>query len=71
MNLTYYDMYTRHLITRVKKHLNFNSIQRLATKDHILSCGICSEVQYDFQLFTVIKKWRFLVYLHEKLGNLG
>ena len=36
MNLTYYGMSTRHLITRVKEHLDFNSIQRSAIKDYIL-----------------------------------
>ena len=44
MNLTYYGMSTRHLITRVREHLDFNSIQRSAIMDHILSCGICSDV---------------------------
>ena len=46
MNLTYYGMATRHLITRARKHLYFNSIQRSAIKDHILSCDICSDVQH-------------------------
>ena len=36
--------------------LDFNSIQRSAIKDHILSCGICSIVQHGLELFTVIKK---------------
>ena len=56
MNLTYYGMSIRHLITRVKKYSEFNSIQKLAIKDHILSCGICSDVQHGLKLFAVIKK---------------
>ena len=56
MNLTYYGMSTRHLITRVREHLDFNSIQRSAIKDHILFCGICSDVQHGLKSFTVIKK---------------
>ena len=56
MNLTYYGMSTRHLITGVREHLDFNSIQRSAIKDHILSCDICSDVQLGLKSFTVIKK---------------
>ena len=37
MSLTYNGMSTRHLITRVREHLDFNSIQRSAIKEHILS----------------------------------
>ena len=40
----YYSMSTRHLITKVREHLDFNSIQRFAIKDHILSCDIRSDV---------------------------
>ena len=46
MDFTYYDMSTRHLITRVSEHLDFNSIQSSTIEDHILSCGICSVVQH-------------------------
>ena len=49
MNLTYYGMSTLHLITKVRKHLDFNSIQRSATKDYIFSCDICSDVQYGLK----------------------
>ena len=38
MNLTYYGMSTRHLITRVREHLDFNRKQF-----HILSCDVCSD----------------------------
>ena len=54
MNLTYYGMSTLHLITRVREHLDCNSIQRSAIKDHILSCNICSDVQHGLKSCTVI-----------------
>ena len=69
MNLTYYSMSTRHLITRVREHLDFNNIQRSAIKDHILSCNICSDVQHGLKWFTVIKKCQSKVYtkIHKAL----
>ena len=56
MNLTHYGMSTRHLITKVREYLDFNSIRRFAIKDHILSCDIRSDVQHGLKSFTVIKK---------------
>ena len=69
MSLTYYGMSTRRLITRVWKHLDFNSIQRLEIKDHILFCGICSDLHHGVKLFTVIKKCQseFHTKIHEAL----
>ena len=71
MNLTYYGMFTGHLITRVREHLDFNSIQRSVIKDHILSCDsdICSEVQHGLKLLTVIEKCqsKFHTKIHEAL----
>ena len=63
-------MSTWHLITRVTEHLDFNSIQRSAIKDHILSCGICSDVQHGLKSFTVIKKCQseFHTKIHEALS---
>ena len=57
------------LITRVREHLDFNSVQRSAIKDHILSCGICSDVQHGLKLFTVNKKCQseFHTKTHEAL----
>ena len=62
-------MSTRDLITRVREHLDFNSIQRSAIKDHILSFGICSDVQHSLNFFTVIKKCQseFQTKIHEAL----
>ena len=56
MNLTYYVMSTRHLIAKVRKHLDFNSIRRSAIKNHILSCVIWSDVQHGLKSFAVTKK---------------
>ena len=69
MNLTYYGMSTQPLITRVREHLDFNSIQRLTIKDHILSCGIYSDVQHGLKSFTLIKKCQseFHTKLHKAL----
>ena len=52
MNLIYYGLSTRHLITRVREDLDFNSVQTSAIKDHILSCDICSDVEHGLKLFT-------------------
>ena len=41
-NKTYISMFSRHLITRVREHLNFKSLQDSAIKDNIFSCGKCS-----------------------------
>ena len=54
-------MSTRHLITRVREHLDFNSIQRSAIKDHILSCDICSDVQYGLMSASAIIKCQIRV----------
>ena len=37
-NMTYIGMSFRHLIIKVREHLNFKSLQDSAIKDHILSC---------------------------------
>ena len=69
MNLTYYGMFIRHSITRVREHLDFNSIHRSAIKDHILSCNICSDVQHGLKSFSVIKKCqsKFHTKIHKTL----
>ena len=60
---------TRHLITRAREYLNFNSIRRSAIKDHIFSCAVCSDVQCSSKSFTVIKKYQseFHTKMHEAL----
>ena len=58
MNRTYYGMPTRLLMTRVREHLDFNSIQRSAIKDHglFLSYVFILFCQHGLKSFTVIKK---------------
>ena len=52
-NLTYIGM---SLITRVKEHLNLADSRKSAIKDHMLSCPICSNLQYNINSFTILKK---------------
>ena len=55
-NKTYIGMSSRHLITRVREHLNFKSLQDSAVKDHILSCEKCSNNRSDENNFVIIRK---------------
>ena len=55
-NTTYIDMSSRHLITRVRKHLNFKSIQESAIKNYILSCDSCSNVKFDLNNFSILRR---------------
>ena len=68
-NKTYIDMSSRHLITRVREHLNFKSLQDSAIKDHILSCGKCSNNQFNENNFITIRKCKsiFCSKIHEAL----
>ena len=52
-NKTYIGMSSRHLITRVREHLNFKSLQDSAIKDHILSCGKCSNNWFNENNFII------------------
>ena len=56
MNLTYIGMSSRHLITRVKEHLNLADSRISAIQNHILSCPICSNLQYNINSFTILRK---------------
>ena len=55
-NLTYIGMSTRHLSTRVKEHLNFNTQTPSAVKNHLMSCTICANCNHRTSSFKVIKK---------------
>ena len=68
-NKTYIGMSSRHLITRVRKHLNFKSLQDNAIKDHILSCGKCSNNRFNENNFIIIRKCKseFCSKIHEAL----
>ena len=52
-NLTYIGISSRHLITRVKEHLNIAVSRKSAIKDHILSWPICPNLQYNINSFTI------------------
>ena len=52
-NKTYISMSSRNLITRVREHLNFKSLQESAIKDHILSCGKCSNNRFNENNFII------------------
>ena len=56
MDSTYIGMSSRHLINRVREHLNFKSLEDSAIKDHILSCEKCSNNQFDENNFVIIRK---------------
>ena len=62
-------MLSRHLITRVREHLNFKSLQNSAVKDHILSCEKCSNNRSDENNFVIIRKCKseFCSKIHEAL----
>ena len=49
-------MSSRHLITRVREHLNFNSLQNSAIKDHILLYRKCSNNWFNENNFVIIRK---------------
>ena len=68
-NKTYIGMSSRHLITRVREHLNFKSLQDSAIKDHILSCEKCSNNRFDENNFVIIRKCKseFCSKIHEAL----
>ena len=56
-NLTYIGMPFRYLITRVKEHLNLADSRKSAIKDQILSCPTCSDLQYNINSFTILRKY--------------
>ena len=54
--MTYIGVSSRHLITRVREHLNFKSIQESAVKNHILSCDFCLSVKFGLNNFSILRK---------------
>ena len=66
-NKTYIDMSYRHLITRVREHLNFKSLQDSAIKDHILLCEKCSNNRFNENNFIIIRKCKSESKIHEAL----
>ena len=68
-NLTHIGMSTRHLSTRAKEHLDFNSQVSSAIKNHIMCCNVCSSVKLNLNSFKIIKKCKseFYTKIHEAL----
>ena len=62
-------MSSRHLITRVWKHLNFKSIQKNAINSHILSCDFCLNVKSYLNNFSILDncKLEFHAKIHKAL----
>ena len=62
-------MSSKHLITKVREHLNFKSLQDSAIKDHILSCEKCSNNWFNENNFIIIRKCKseFCSKIHEAL----
>ena len=67
--MTYIDMSWRHLITRLREHLNFKSIQESAVQNHILSCDFCSNVKFNLNNLLILRKHKsdFHTRIHEAL----
>ena len=68
-NLTYIGMFSRHLSTRVREHLNLNSKQKSSIKDHIAACNFCSKTKIGIDSFKIIRKCRsdYDTKIHEAL----
>ena len=49
-------MSSEHLITRVREDLYLADSRKSATKDHILSYSTCSNLQYNINSFTILRK---------------
>ena len=70
-------MSSRHLSTRARKHLDFNSQVSSAIKNHIMCCNVCSSIKLKLNYFKIIKKCKleFHTKIHEALftkkHNLG
>ena len=62
-------MSSRHLIIRVREHLNFKSIQKSAVKNDIISCDSCSSVKFGLNNFSILPKCKseFHTRMHEAL----
>ena len=54
--MTYIGMSSRHLIIIVKEHLNLADSRKSIIKDHILSCPTWSNLEYNINSFTILRK---------------
>ena len=64
-----FTLTTRHLSTRAKEHLDFNSQVSSAIKNHIMCCNVCSSVKLNLNSFKIIKKCKseFHTKIHKAL----
>ena len=56
LDIQYIRMSSRHLIFKVKEHLNLADSRKSAIKNHILSCPTCSNLQYNIDSFAILRK---------------
>ena len=68
-NLTYIGMSIRHLSTRAREHLDFNSQVSSAIKNHIMCYTVCPSVKLNLNSFKIIKKCKseFQTKIHKAL----
>ena len=62
-------MSTRDLSIKVGKHLGFHLKTESSVKDHIMSCDICANSNFNVNSFKIIKKCdsNFETKIHEAL----
>ena len=62
-------MSTRHLSTRAREYLHFNSQVSSAIKNHIMCCNVCFSVKLKLNSFKIIKKCKseFYTKIHKAL----
>ena len=54
MTLSYVGYTARHLVTRAREHINFNSAAKSAIKHHVYFCPECIEKHFSVYDFTVL-----------------
>ena len=52
--LSYIGYTARHLVTRVREHLNSNATAKSANKDHVYSCPKCNKKLFSVYHFMVL-----------------
>ena len=56
-HISYIGMTSRHLVTRVKEHLNLGDLHtHSAIKDHLYSCNICSNIKHSIKSFRILRQ---------------
>ena len=49
-------MLTRHLSTRAREHLDYNSQVSSAIRNHIMCCNVCFSSKLNLKSFKILKK---------------